>query len=378
MGGPRRQRRAVWGVDRDGVLYASTDASGGGFTRSSDGGLTFESLAQPSGEPVPPFVVSPADPHTMYVSDVDGRLIVSHDGGRSWAVQPLPGTIRNFTADAGDPQRIYAAMKAPNSTISRIAVSGDGGRTWKRFGPPADDYLLLAHPTRPGVVVAMAKTTLYVSTDGGRSFTPRLLGFFPKLYRDVGFVGAFAGDALVVSGAWGPERKLGVAAAVQPNGGLLASGDLGRSWTWYPTSLTSVGIGSVAAGDGQVLVSQRVLETDQGDGAVQQVGSLVWRAPLPGVAARVRAPKVVIVPGRRRSLRCIAGAFAGQTAPTTTLGTDRNPGILGVPPFQLRRAQSLDYAYACRTIARTPQGIALTTSPAQTIPRRHRTSSNGT
>ena len=73
---------------------------------------------------------------------------------------------------------------------------------------------------------------------------------------------------------------------------------------------------------------------------------------------------------RRRSLRCVPGAFAGQSAPTTTIGTDRNPGILGPPPFQLRRQASLDYAYACRTIVRTPQGIALTTSPARTIPRR--------
>jgi hypothetical protein len=315
------------GVDRSGILYAV----GGQFTslaRSTDGGLTFEGLGTLPGEVAPPFVISPADPNVMYLSDVDGHLIVSRDGGRSWANQPLPGTIRNFVADAGDPRRIYAAMKPPDGTISRIAVSGDGGRTWKRFGPGADDYLLLASPTRPGVVVALAKTTLYVSTDGGRHFTPRLLGFFPKLYRDVGFVGAFAGDALVVSGAWGRERKLGVATEIQPNGGLLASGDLGRSWTWYASSLTSVAIGSVAAGDGQLLVSQRLLGPSDG-GSPNQLGSILWRAPLPRLATHVRTPAVVIVPGKRRSLRCIAGSFAGQTSPTTTLGTDRNPGVGG-------------------------------------------------
>ena len=86
----------------------------------------------------------------------------------------------------------------------------------------------------------------------------------------------------MVSGSWGPERKLGVAATIQKDGGLLASGDLGRSWTWYPTSLTSVAIGSVAAGDGQVLVSQRVLEQTRVRQPPEQIGSLVWRAPRRG------------------------------------------------------------------------------------------------
>ena len=354
----------LFGVDRDGVLYAAADALGPVLARSADGGATFEPLGALPGEIAPPFVVSPADPRVMYLSDVDARLLVSRDGGRSWAAQRVPGPIRNIAADAGDPQRLYAALRPPSNVGARIAVSADGGRTWKRFGPREDDYLLLAHPTRPGLVVALAKTTLYVSRNGGRSFSSQPLGFFPKLYRDVGFVGTFVGDTLVVSGSWGPERKLGVATAIQKDGGLLASGDLGRAWTWYPTSLTSVAIGSVAGGDGQVLVSQRILRGEN------QVGSLVWRAPAPLVATRLRSPKVVIVPGLRRSLRCLPGAFAGQSTPTTTIGTDRNPGILGLPPFQLRRAQSTGYAYACRTIARTPQGIALTTSPAQRIPKR--------
>ena len=251
----------LYGVDRDGVLYADISA-GGELARSGDGGLTFERLGPLPAESFPPLVISPADPSVMYLSDVDARLYISRDGGRSWSVQPMKGTVRNIAADAGDPMRLYAAMKPPDGTISRIAVSGDGGRTWKRFGPGADDYLTLAHPTQPGVVVALAKTTLYVSRNGGRSFTPRLLGFFPKLYRNEGFVGAFAGDALVVSGSWGPERKYGVAATIQKDGGLIASGDLGQSWTWYPTSLTSVAIGSVQAGDGQILVNQRILKPD--------------------------------------------------------------------------------------------------------------------
>ena len=282
----------LYGVDRDGVLYADISA-GGELARSVDGGVTFERLGPLPPESFPPLVISPADPSVMYLSDVDARLYISRDGGRSWAVQPMTGTVRNLAADAGDPMRLYAAMTPPEGTVSRVAVSGDGGRTWKRSGPGADDYLTLAHPTQPGVVVALASTTLYVSRNGGRSFTPRLLGFFTKLYRNEGFVGAFAGDALVVSGSWGNERKLGVAATIQKDGGLIASGDLGQSWTWYPTSLTSVAIGSVHAGDGQILVNQRILKPDPaGDGGS---GSRSRRSP--GAPRRRESPRARGRPG---------------------------------------------------------------------------------
>ena len=231
---------------------------------------------------------------------------------------------------------------------------------------------MLAHPTRPGVVVALASTTLYVSRNGGRSFTPRLLGFFPKLYRNDGFVGTFAGDTLVVSGSWGPERKLGVAATIQKDGGLIASGDLGQSWTWYPTSLTSVAIGAVDAGDGQLLVSQRVLEPDSG--RRRQSGSRsVVRLARPGAArggpraAHRRSSSSTPVDARCAACRACWPARPRRpprSAPPAIPAPSacRRSSCAGRPRSTTR--------YACRTIARTPQGIALTTSPAKAIPRR--------
>ena len=132
----------------------------------------------------------PSPPATEPMA-TDVRLVGYHVQARPRS--PLASRPPSFwiAADAGDPQRLYAALRPPSNVGARIAVSADGGRTWKRFGP-ARGRLPPAgppHPPRPGRV-ALAKTTLYVSRNGGRSFSSQPLGFFPKLYRDVGFVGS--------------------------------------------------------------------------------------------------------------------------------------------------------------------------------------------
>ena len=216
--------------------------------------------------------------------------------------------------------------------------------------PRADDYLLLAHPTRPGVVVALAKTTLYVSRNGGRSFTPQPLGFFPKLYRNVGFVGTLRRRharrlGLLGSGAQARRRD------GDPEGRRAAGQRRPRPVVDVVSDQPDVGRHRRGgAGDGQVLVSQRILGR-QGS-ARSAIARGLARAGAARGDPRCARRRSSSSPALRRSLRCLPGAFAGQTTPTTTIGTDRNP------------ASSACRRSSCAVAPRSATGTPAARSPA--------------
>lgn len=110
------------------VFFASGHPQGGGnlgIIRSSDGGVTWQTLAQGVKGPVDfhAMDVSKGDPQVMY--GVHGGLQVSRDGGKSWAmVGPAPDGLLDLAVGAKDPSLLYAATKA------QLLISRDGGRSW--------------------------------------------------------------------------------------------------------------------------------------------------------------------------------------------------------------------------------------------------------
>src|SRR5262249_6649048 len=126
-----RARRPPWNV------YAPASGPGGGLYRSKDGGRTFQKVAG-RGLPDDPgrigIAVAPSDPRRIYaVIDADrGGLYRSDDEGATWT-------------RASDDARIW-------------------GRGWYFGGVTVDP--------RNADAVYVCNTSMYRSTDGGRSFAP--------------------------------------------------------------------------------------------------------------------------------------------------------------------------------------------------------------
>lgn len=108
------------------------------------------------------FAVHPSDPLLLVATTQDG-LARSRDGGRSFvAGGPLLAFLSWPTAN-----ELWGV--APDGTVS---VSADAGRTWTRRGllPGQPEALAVVGTT---VYAAVSADAIYVSVDGGRTFSVR-------------------------------------------------------------------------------------------------------------------------------------------------------------------------------------------------------------
>ncbi|MGI8962787.1 MAG: WD40/YVTN/BNR-like repeat-containing protein [Bryobacteraceae bacterium] len=105
--------------------------------------------------------ISPHDANTVLVScDMTGSYI-THDGGQSWRMFNLRGTVKFFAFDPKDPQVIYAETRV-------LWRSQDGGLTWKLVYPSPSsvkgvqmnsdhaEETLIAEPDPLGSITALA------------------------------------------------------------------------------------------------------------------------------------------------------------------------------------------------------------------------------
>lgn len=117
--------------------------------------------------------VSPHDPNTVLIScDMTGAYI-THDGGKSWRMFNLRGTVKSFAFDPKDPRVIYA-------NVTGLWRSTDEGETWKllypkpssvkeiRMASDHSDETIVAAPDPLGSITAFAvdpqnSKILYVS-----------------------------------------------------------------------------------------------------------------------------------------------------------------------------------------------------------------------
>src|SRR5579862_9512610 len=214
---------------------ATTDNRG--IFRSEDGGKSWKKVySNDKSFGVVDMCADPNDPHTMYaaifypgsgsganaVADTS-EVVKSTDGGASWmplATKGLPdkgrGRLGIAVAVGTNGRRLYADFD------QGFYRSDDGGANWyestKDPRVAGNAYFARVFPdTRNPDVLYVAQTSLYRSTDGGKTFEA--------------YVGAPSGDDFHV--LWiapeNPSRMLlGVAQRA------IVSVDAGRTWTsWY-------------------------------------------------------------------------------------------------------------------------------------------------
>jgi hypothetical protein len=171
-------------------------------------------------------------------------LFVSHDGGRSWARSPQPGSVLAVSALGESVWMVEEDCARGRSLTCPMALleSADGGRTWRpaprqppgalaaRYGEPAlgQDWLVRVSAGTAYVLSSPPRGALYVplwsTSDGGASWAARRIP---------------CGGALSVVASVAPDGALVAVCAGEPGAGSqakwsAASTDGGRTWSVHP------------------------------------------------------------------------------------------------------------------------------------------------
>ena len=166
---------------------------------------------------------------SIYAGTADARVLQLADAG-SLDVVPSFDTVpgRGEWHQVGSPLQVRSMTATSdggallvNVHVGGIPRSVDGGVTWQPTIAVDDDvHQVLAHPSRPEVVVAAASVGLCRSADGGATWSSTTEGMHRSYARAV----AILGDEVLVSVSDGPmaRRSAIYRARVDPDGGPVA------------------------------------------------------------------------------------------------------------------------------------------------------------
>ncbi|MFL6196827.1 MAG: WD40/YVTN/BNR-like repeat-containing protein [Thermoanaerobaculia bacterium] len=169
--------------DRPELLYARVQARIGGFLwRSLDAGTTWRSLQTGLGHPVSALALDPGDPRVIWAWTPEGELWRSGDAGEAWsrrfASSPISShDVVQLLVDPRQPETIYRVEEGRSGDRFglRVAVSRDGGTTFHTgaFLPFMYSGNLMSVSSRSGELFAFTTKGLAVSADGGRTWRMR-------------------------------------------------------------------------------------------------------------------------------------------------------------------------------------------------------------
>jgi photosystem II stability/assembly factor-like uncharacterized protein len=213
--------------DRPELLYARVPGSLGGFLwRSLDAGTTWRSLQTGLGHRVSALAVDPGDPRVIWAWTPEGELWRSGDAGETWSRRFASSLLVNPTViqllvDPRQPETIYRVEEGRSGDRFglRVAVSRDGGATFHTgaFLPPMYYQDPVSVSSRSGELFVFTRKGLAVSADGGRTW--RMRGRFHQGFR---------------AGALAPSDPDTLYALLADSALLVRSDDAGATWRVMP------------------------------------------------------------------------------------------------------------------------------------------------
>jgi hypothetical protein len=164
-------------------------AGAGGLVVSADGGATWAAVGLP-GVRGAVTALAAAGPGRLLAGTAEGELVRlerSRDGWRvAGSTPPHPGWVAGVATDPGRPEVAWAAWAAwsgarfasrrpSEDPAGGVWRSGDGGATWLERGrglPGVPVGAVVPDPDRPGTVFAATDAGVWRSDDDGRSWRP--------------------------------------------------------------------------------------------------------------------------------------------------------------------------------------------------------------
>jgi hypothetical protein len=259
--------RALWPLpDNPLVVFAAVQELG--LQRSDDGGQSWQVALDLD---IAGVVGHHSAPNVLYTWTMGGELYASDDAGEHWDQRGAGGrsaiSIAHLSVAPNAARQLYLAQ------VDGVWASSDAGATWARFGEQVlDDIQALAvHPTRPGLLYAIAASALYHCDGAAEPWQPDpsapsldqplaiLAGQLPVLLATINGEIARGDEAnaswttAALDGGWGGEitvissvgHHIDTAFAGSAGGRIATSVDRGRTWQLLKQDLPP--IRSVAA-----------------------------------------------------------------------------------------------------------------------------------
>jgi photosystem II stability/assembly factor-like uncharacterized protein len=276
----RRTHMVLQDPSRPEVVYAGTTE---GLWKTSDGGANW-ALTTPANWVINSLVVEPKTDRVIIGTEQLG-VLVSDDGGQFFRVSNSGFYHRQVTAFAQDPSRPGHLLVVLTNAPEAMLETNDDGRTWFPTGGSLDtDEVLGVYASPRGWLVAIKKGGLEMYAPKFRSWNE--LGHigsaadapqFGSVINGMAFVrlrwyaatnqGLFVSDdrgdswrAISLTHAGLPADTVvvlpdGVTLWVVSSGGMLHSGDSGRTWSWRDLPIQSGGVTNLESAGGQTLLA---------------------------------------------------------------------------------------------------------------------------
>ena len=170
----RRTRAILQHPSESGIVFAGTTE---GFWRSTNGGDSWMLTTSKQLE-INSIAVHPKNPETIYIGTNNYGVMVSHDGGKSFA--PSNGGYsgrfaNNIVPDREQPNRVYASTINTATGGGFFFVSTDGGASWQPSMRNMPNRLIaysILQDERDGNIIYLGTNMgLYRSMDRGASWS---------------------------------------------------------------------------------------------------------------------------------------------------------------------------------------------------------------
>lgn len=191
-----------------------------GMIRSTNGGLTWTTLAGPTADPYYYYSYIPLGGSDIIASSYS-NLWLSQDAGQTWTKINMPGGVSFLSVSSDAIRRVDANSLLASDGQGSLHLSKDNGQTWAKVFTAAD-YNNSSYGPMSVVGFADAKNG-FMTDSGGKSYATKDGGITWEA-KSVGFNGARSVQFVNKQNGW----------LVGNDGRLYKSTDLGQSWTNVP------------------------------------------------------------------------------------------------------------------------------------------------